>query len=135
MEALIRNITALEQCDYRRSAYITDFYLMLDHLINTSKDVDLVSNEGIIDNRLGDSNAVTSMINNLKKGIFRRDMNSDHYNLCEDLYVFYEKPWHRWKTTLLKYEYFSTPWGTACTITAIFLLVLTLIIGSIIQVD
>ena len=46
---------------------------MLDHLINTSKDVDLLSDEGIIDNRLGDSNAVTTMINNLNKGIFRRD--------------------------------------------------------------
>ncbi|KAL0013015.1 hypothetical protein SO802_000084 [Lithocarpus litseifolius] len=135
MEALIRNIMALEQCDHRRPAYTTDFYLMLDHLINTSKDVDLLSSEGIIDNRLGDSNAVTSMINNLNKGIFRRDMNSDYYDLCRELNVFYEKPWHRWKATL-KHEYFSTPWGTASTIAAIFLLVLTLIqtICSIIQV-
>uniref|UniRef100_A0A7N2RAA7 Uncharacterized protein n=1 Tax=Quercus lobata TaxID=97700 RepID=A0A7N2RAA7_QUELO len=77
-EALIQNIMALEQCDYRRQAYITDFYLMLDHLINTSEDVDLLSDEGIIDNRLGDSNAVTAMISNLNKGIFRRDMNSDY---------------------------------------------------------
>ena len=46
---------------------------MLDHLINTCEDVDLLSDEGIIDNRLGDSNAVTAMINNLNKGIFRRD--------------------------------------------------------------
>ena len=66
-EALIQNIMALEQYDYRRQAYITDFYLMLDHLINTSEDVDLLSDEGIIDNRLGDSNAVTAMINNLNK--------------------------------------------------------------------
>ena len=72
-EALIQNIMALEQCDYRRQAYITDFYLMSDHLINTSEDVDLLSDEGIIDNRLGDSNAMTAMINNLNKGIFRRD--------------------------------------------------------------
>ncbi|XP_065636818.1 UPF0481 protein At3g47200-like [Quercus suber] len=40
-EALIRNIMA-EQCDYRRDACITDFYLILDHLINTTKDVDLL---------------------------------------------------------------------------------------------
>ena len=124
-EALIQNIMALEQCDYRRQAYITDFYLMSDHLINTSEDVDLLSDEGIIDNRLGDSNAMTAMINNLNKGIFRRDMNSDYYDLCKVLNVFYEKPWHRLKATL-KHEYFSTPWGTASTIAAIFLLVLTL---------
>jgi len=66
------------------------------------------------------------MINNHNKGIFRRDMNSDYYDLCKELNVFYEKPWHRWKATL-KHEYFSTPWGMTSTIAAIFLLVLTLI--------
>ena len=100
---------ALEQCDYRRKAYITDFYLILDHLINTTKDVDLLSDEGIIDNGLGDSNAVTSMINNLNKGIFKRYMNSEFYDLCNDLSKFYEIPSHRWKATL-KHKYFSTLW-------------------------
>ncbi|KAM4126176.1 hypothetical protein ACB094_01G368200 [Castanea mollissima] len=134
-EALIRNIMALEQCDYRRDACITDFYLILDHLINTTKDVDLLSDEGIIVNRLGDSNAVTSMINNLSKGIFRRSMNSDYCELCEALNAFYEVEWHKWNA-ILKNQYFSTPWVTASTIAAIILLVITLIqtICSIIQV-
>ena len=118
-EALIRNIMALEQCDYRRKAYVTDFYLILDHLINTTKDVDLLSDEGIIDNGLGDSTAVTSMIRNLKKGIFGRYTNSEFYDLCNDLNKFYEVPWHRWKATL-KHKYFNTPWGMASTIAFFF---------------
>ncbi|KAM3714899.1 hypothetical protein ACJW31_01G367900 [Castanea mollissima] len=122
-EALIRNIRALEQCDYRRDACITDFYLILDHLINTTKDVDLLSDEGIIVNRLGDSNAMISMINNLSKGILRRSMNSDYCRMAQ-------------RNAILKNQYFSTPWVTASTIAAIILLVLTLIqtICSIIQV-
>ena len=50
---------ALEQCDYRREKYITDFYLILDHLINTTTDVDLLIDKGIVVNCLGDHNAVT----------------------------------------------------------------------------
>ena len=91
---------ALEQCDYRRDACITDFYLILDHLINTTKDVDLLSDEGIIVNRLGDSNTVTSMINNLSKGIFKRSMNSDYCELYEALNAFYEVEWHRWNAII-----------------------------------
>ena len=118
-EAFIQNIMAIEQCDYRRKAYITDFYLILDHLINTTKDVDLLSDEGIIDNGLGDSNAVTYIISNLNKGIFRRYMKSEFYDLYNDLNKFYEVPSHRWKATL-KHKYFSTPWGMASTISFFF---------------
>uniref|UniRef100_A0A2N9HJ49 Uncharacterized protein n=1 Tax=Fagus sylvatica TaxID=28930 RepID=A0A2N9HJ49_FAGSY len=57
-EALVRNIMALEQCDH-------------------TKDVDLLNDEGILVNGLGDSNAVTSMINNLNRGIFRRSFKHD----------------------------------------------------------
>ncbi len=60
-------IMALEQCDRTSYPYVTDFYLILDSLINTTKDVDLLSDEGILTNCLGDSNAMTSMINNLNK--------------------------------------------------------------------
>ena len=97
----------------------------MDQLINSNKDVDLLSDKGIIDNRLGDSNAVTYLINNLNEGIFKRDMNSEFYDLCNDLNKFYEVPWYRWKATLNKY--FNTPWGTTSTIASILLLVLTLI--------
>ena len=68
-EVLVRNIMALEHCDCERDPYILDFYLILDHLIDTTKDVDLLNQKGILINDLGDSNAVISMINNLNRGI------------------------------------------------------------------
>jgi hypothetical protein len=125
-ETLVRNIMALEQCDDRRDTYITDFYLILDRLINTANDVDLLGDEGIVVNCLGDSKAVTSMINNLNREIFRRQMNSDFSQLCEDLNKYYEKPLNRWKA-ILRHRYFSTPCRSASTIAAIILLVLTFI--------
>ena len=134
-ETLVRNIMALEQCDDRRDAYISDFYLMLDHLINTTKDVDLLSDKGIVMNGLGDRKVVTSMINKLNREIIVRDLNSDFCQLGEDLNAYYEKPWPKRKATL-RHEYFSTPWRSASTIAAIILLLLTLFqtVFSILQV-
>ncbi|KAL4655080.1 hypothetical protein ACB092_01G425100 [Castanea dentata] len=54
MEAFVRNIMALEQCDDKKDRYITDFYILLDYLIDTNKDVDLLAEKGIINNGLGD---------------------------------------------------------------------------------
>ena len=99
---------------------------MLDHLINTSEDVDLLSDEGIIDNRLGDSNAMTAMINNLNKGIIWMTVRLDYIDIYNKLNSFYENPWHKRKATL-KREYFGTPWRGASTVAAIILLVLTFI--------
>ncbi|XP_075667500.1 UPF0481 protein At3g47200-like [Castanea sativa] len=134
-EVHIRNIMALEQCYHANDSYITDFYLILDYLIDTTKDVDLLAEKGIIFNCLGDSSAVAFMINNLNKGVFWKNMNSDLCCLCEELNVFYEKPSHKWKA-LLRHQYFSTPWRAASTIAAIILLVFTLIqtVCSIIQI-
>ncbi|KAM4118447.1 hypothetical protein ACB094_02G203500 [Castanea mollissima] len=138
-EARVRNIMALEQCRQRMHStdeyVISDFYLILDHLVNTSKDVDLLSDKGIIVNWLGDSNTVKCMINNLNLGIITSRMNSDYNLLCKDLNDFYEKTWHRWKA-LLRHQYFGTPWRAASTIAAIILLGLTLIqtVCSIIQI-
>ncbi|KAL4655072.1 hypothetical protein ACB092_01G424800 [Castanea dentata] len=126
MEARVRNIMALEQCDPRTPIYFTDFFLILDCLINTSTDVDLLSDKGIVVNSLGDNNVVTSVINNLNRGIFRGDMNKNYCDLCKNLNAFYEERWHRWKA-LLRHQYFSSPWRSASTIAAIILLVLTLI--------
>ena len=125
-EARIRNIMALEQCDWSSDPHIMDFYLILDRLINTTKDVDLLSHKVILINGLGDSNAVTSMINNLNRGIMWRNMNSDFYQLGKDLNEYYEEPWHRWKA-ILRHQYFSTPWRMTSTIATIILLMLILI--------
>ena len=126
MEARVRNIMALEQCDPKKPLYFTDFFLILDRLANTTTDVDLPSDKGIVVNSLGDNNVVTFIINNLNRGIFRGNMNENYCDLCIALNAFYEERWHRWKA-LLRHQYFSSPWRSASTIAAIILLVLTLI--------
>ena len=116
---------ALEQCHYPLDAYFTDYIRVLDLLINTTRDVDLLLQKGIFVNGLGDTNAVTNLVNNLCKHIFISDTNSDYCCLCEDLNSFYDDPWHH-RRAILRRDYFSNPWRTTATTAAIILLVLTL---------
>ncbi|KAF3950132.1 hypothetical protein ACB098_01G371400 [Castanea mollissima] len=134
-EVVIRNIMALEQTRHITSAYISDYYFVLDLLINTERDVELLSDKKIITNYLGDNTAVKSVVNSLNKGITGVNMRADYVDLCKKLDNFYKNPWHNWKATLRR-RYFSTPWRTTSTIVAFVLLVLTCIqaVSSIIQV-
>jgi len=117
---------AFEQCHYQSDHYVTDYICVLDFLIETDKDVDLLVRKGILVNTLGDSNAVATWVNKLSYQIYRSEMNSNYCRLCEKLNTFYKIRCHRWNATLRR-DYFSTPWRIASTIAAIILLVLTFI--------
>jgi hypothetical protein len=123
-ESLFRNLMALEQLHYPFDGYFTDYIRVLDFLIDTPKDVDLLMRKRILVNGLGDNNAVTTLVNNLRRQIFISEANSYYFDLCNRLNNFYEDPWHSWKAALRR-DYFSTPWRTASTVAAIILLVLT----------
>ena len=47
-EGLLRYIMALEQCHYPFEAYTCNYMLLLDYLMDTREDVDLVFKETII---------------------------------------------------------------------------------------
>ncbi|KAM4105962.1 hypothetical protein ACJW30_04G027900 [Castanea mollissima] len=114
-EVIARNIMALEQTRYIKDAYYTDYFDLLDFLINTTKDVDLLCDKKILVNYLGDNNTATLMINNLNISVIGDWLNG-----------FYENLWHKKKATL-KSDYFNSPWKTVSTVAAIILLVLTFI--------
>ena len=136
-EVVTRNITALEQTRYIKDTYFTDYLFLMDSLINTGEDVDLLCDKKILVNYLGDNNAAMAMINNLNKGIVWETVRDDYINLCAQLNSFYEqRPRHRWMA-VLKREFFSTPSAAASTIiTVVIITVLTLIqtVCSILEV-
>ncbi|MBA0877948.1 hypothetical protein Goshw_011868 [Gossypium schwendimanii] len=72
-ERLFRNSMAYEQFfPWEVPTYFVDYVVFIDDLINTSKDVELLRKSGIIDNLLGNDEAVTQMFNKL--------CNSIHYS-------------------------------------------------------
>uniref|UniRef100_A0A6N2KWU3 Uncharacterized protein n=1 Tax=Salix viminalis TaxID=40686 RepID=A0A6N2KWU3_SALVM len=96
LERLVRNVMAWEQCSKP----------FMDHLINTAEDVDLLIEEGIIINWLGDSKSVSRLMNNLSQ---RSETTSYYSDICRKLNKHYENPWNRSKATL-KLVYFSNLW-------------------------
>lgn len=134
-EALIRNVMAFEQCCFEEKTFIRDYFLFLDRLVNTTRDVDFLCDKGIICNYLGDNDAATSLVNKLNIHVFWSGVHPTHNRIFKDLNDFYEKPWHKWRA-ILRRQYFSTPWRIASSIAAIILLVFTFIqtVCSIIQI-
>ncbi|KAI4316306.1 hypothetical protein L6164_024298 [Bauhinia variegata] len=134
-ELLFRNLVALEQCHYPYESYVTDYVAVLDFLINTGRDVDVLVQNGIILNWLGDSNSVADLFNSLWKNITQANFSSHYLKLCNDLDAFYKDPWHHKKATLRR-DYCNTPWQTAASVAGILILILSLIqsVCSVIQV-
>ena len=134
-EALIRNVMAFEQYCFGEKTYLRDYYLFLDCLVNTTRDIDFLCDKGIIRNYLGDNKAATSLVNKLNIHVSWSSINPNHNRIFKQLKDFYEKPSHKWKA-ILRHQYFSTPWRIASTVAAIILLVFTFIqtVCSIIQV-
>ncbi|KAG6718450.1 hypothetical protein I3842_04G150400 [Carya illinoinensis] len=137
IERYARNLMALEQSihegmhtwgdfnrHYPREAYITDYFFLLDFLIDTGKDVGLLARKKIVVNGLGDDNA--TFVNNLGTNVEYSSLNSEYFHLCKDLVDFYNKLWHRWKA-ILRRDYLSSPWRIASTAAAIIFLVFTLV--------
>ncbi|KAK7352725.1 hypothetical protein VNO80_18153 [Phaseolus coccineus] len=125
-ERLFRNMVALEQCHYPEESYITDYVAVLDFLVNTSRDVDLLVRKRVLVNWLGDSDSVANMFNSLWKNITHVNISPQYYFLCRELNDFCANPLNKLKSTLRR-DYCNTPWQTAVSTAGILLLVLSLI--------
>ena len=135
-ETLFRNMVALEQCHYPFQSYITDYVDFLDFLVNTNRDVDILVQERVFLNWLGDTDSVATMINGLMKDIATsNDTSSQYLDVSEKLNAFHKNPWRKLKSTLRR-DYCRGPWQTAASTAAIILLILSFVqtVCSILQV-
>lgn len=124
-ESFLRNLLAYEHY-HLDETYVNDYVFIMDRLIDTPGDVDLLIDNGIIESKLADSQEVASLINKLSPGVTLSRANFYFTNLCEDLNDYYRVPWHKWRTTL-KRDYFSNPWTIISVIAAVVLLILTFV--------
>ena len=121
-EDLFRNLMALEQCHYPKEAYICNYVLLLDFLINNKDDVELLVEEGIIVNSLGSNEAVADMVNKLGHEIVEKK--SYYHDVAEDLNKYYRNWWNR-NMASLKTVYFRDIWRGTATVVGIIVLVVT----------
>ncbi|PRQ32028.1 hypothetical protein RchiOBHm_Chr5g0041861 [Rosa chinensis] len=118
---MFRNLMAYEQCYGSCKHMITSYAVLMDNLIDTNKDVDLLCEKHILANWLSADDASkffndlyndTTVIDYVYKGV------------CDEVHSYRKVPWHKWRKKL-KRDYFETPWSTTSFIAAFVLLVLT----------
>ncbi|KAL5175423.1 UPF0481 protein [Glycine soja] len=125
-ELIFRNMVALEQCHYPDHSFVTDYVAVLDFLVNTSRDVDVLVQKGVLVNWLGDSDSVADIFNGLWKNVTHINFSSHYIELSQKLNAFCRNPCHKLKSTLRR-DYCKTPWQIAVSIAGIVLLVLSLV--------
>ncbi|WCJ44349.1 hypothetical protein M5689_025020 [Euphorbia peplus] len=123
-EHFAQNMMAYEQRHYPYQAYIRSFFFLMNNLIHSGEDVELLVDAGIIVQWLGSSQMFADFISKLCKGM------NDHVSCYDDLYEqlneHYENKWNHRKATL-RLVYFSNIWRGTGTIAATLLLFMTLI--------
>ncbi|XP_050161134.1 UPF0481 protein At3g47200-like isoform X5 [Malus sylvestris] len=120
---LFRNLIAFEQCYYSCPHMITSYAVLMDNLINSSKDIDLLCEKGILTNWLSPEDAAQ----------FFNHLHSDtlvirfyYGGLCDAVNQHYNTNWNKWMEKLRR-EYFGTPWAIISLVAAFILLVLTML--------
>ncbi|KAK8569561.1 hypothetical protein V6N13_046611 [Hibiscus sabdariffa] len=125
-ERKLRNYMAYEQFfPVGEPTYFVDYVIFMDNLINTGKDVQLLCKSGIVDNRLGDYEAVAQMFNKLRQHIYMSE-NFYYAGIFDEINKHCQIKWNRWKVSLKK-NYFNTPWSFVSFLAALVLLLLTLL--------
>ncbi|KAM1014939.1 UPF0481 protein At3g47200-like isoform X1 [Malus sylvestris] len=119
---LFRNLIAFEQC-YDYDLMMTSYAVLMDNLIDTSKDIDLLCEKGILTNWLSPEDAAQ----------FFNHLHSDtlvirfyYGGLCDAVNQHYNTNWNKWMEKLRR-EYFGTPWAIISLVAAFILLVLTML--------
>ncbi|KAM7264790.1 hypothetical protein ACFE04_002473 [Oxalis oulophora] len=139
-EKIYSNLVGLEQCQFRKTSYTCSYILLLQMLIQTSDDLAVLIEEGVVLNFLDSDQAMLDMLNRLCKSVkadfFRYDFAYSH--VCEELnkYCFSWSGWWNYWKKILSNVYFGNIWTGTATIAATILLLLTMTqtITSILQV-
>ncbi|KAF3440083.1 hypothetical protein FNV43_RR18361 [Rhamnella rubrinervis] len=123
-ECVMRNVMALEQCLYPLEPQICNYIDLLDQLIDTAEDVELLIDKGIAQNCLGSNEAVAKLVNKLCDQI--AVPTTCYSELCETLNDTYNNWWSVTKETF-KRVYFKDLWTSSSTVVGFFLTIFSVV--------
>ncbi|KAK2665977.1 hypothetical protein Ddye_004551 [Dipteronia dyeriana] len=122
---LLRNLQIFEKLHYGTN-YINDYDMLLHRLLSTPKDVEFLTHMGVIENRILDSEGVSTVFRQLSRDARVHNSKFFYSGVVKDLQDYCKYPCHKWKANL-KQNYFNTPWSCIKVLVAGLILVLTLI--------
>ncbi|KAF3334410.1 hypothetical protein FCM35_KLT21014 [Carex littledalei] len=122
-EYMFLNLMAFERLHVGAGNDVTSYVFFMDNIIDSAKDVSLLTTKGIIQNAVGSDKAVAKLFNSLSKDVvLEPDSNLDKVQRMVNVYC--QKQWNMWRANLL-HTYFRSPWAFLSLAAAIFLLVMT----------
>lgn len=124
-ESYCRNFIFHEQLIDQRLNYLTSYMTLMDCLINSSKDVELLCQCGIIENNLGNDEVAASMFNRLRDYVSFSHKNFYYSDLFNQVNEHCRRRRNKWMANL-KHNYFNTPWALISFLAALSLLLFTL---------
>ncbi|EOY05382.1 Uncharacterized protein TCM_020392 [Theobroma cacao] len=127
LEGTLRNLIAFEQFSSHRGLnHVTDYVLLFHCLVNSTKDVEILRQSGIIENMLGDDEEVARMLNRLGVSVFFSPDNFYYSELFNKVNKYCDRRWNKWIANL-KHNYLNSPWALISFLAAVVLLLLTLV--------
>ena len=119
------NLIAFERCYCPCKKYISAYTMFMDFLINTGKDVEILSEKGIISIDLGNEERVAALFNNMGRELTLRYYEIYLSGVCNEINQYCESAWPKLRASLV-HDYFKNPWAIISFIAALVLLLLTM---------
>ncbi|XP_028097897.1 UPF0481 protein At3g47200-like isoform X1 [Camellia sinensis] len=124
-EPLLRNLIAFEQCcPSIERRHITSYAFLMDSLIDSAADVELLEKNNIINNCLGASEDASVLFNNICKDVVLEEF--DFEKPRNDAESHCRRLWPRFITSL-KRDYFSNPWSVIAVVAAFVLFAIAVV--------
>ncbi|XP_077240370.1 UPF0481 protein At3g47200-like [Tasmannia lanceolata] len=125
-ECRFRNLIAFEQCCPRLVTFFTTYAVFMDDIINTSDDVQILEEKGIIVNLLGSEQKVAELFNNICLYVVI-DVDSSYLReIFKEVSIYGANDWNKCRAKLM-HDYFNNPWSVFSLVGATLLLILTLL--------
>lgn len=123
-EPMLLNLVSFEQCCPHIEPRITSYVLFMDQLVNSTRDVKLLSQKGIIIEDLGSSEDIAALFNKIGRDVWM-DYEKNYLNsVSERIRQRTKSYWPRLRATLM-HDYFNNPWAFISFLAAVVLLIFT----------
>ncbi|MED6122308.1 hypothetical protein PIB30_038602 [Stylosanthes scabra] len=115
-ECVLRNLIAFEQCHYPDEPYICNYVSLVDSLIHTKDDAELLVEKEAIVHVLGSDKEVATLVNSLCRHVVTNK--TCYHKLMGELNEHYNSNW-KWTMGTLRRVYFRDLWRCSSTFVGI----------------
>ncbi|VVB16712.1 unnamed protein product [Arabis nemorensis] len=117
-DSILRNVIAYEQCHAGLTPFTSNYIHFINFLITTDRDVEVLTDAGVLQNGMGRSSLVVEMVKNLKVGVDVADT-SQYQVIATRLSAHYSSRRKRCWATLSRVN-FSDLWTGTAACVAVF---------------